>query len=55
MEISYVSAVIFVRDIAISRRFHESVLGQQVLMDHGPSVGFHRCRSTLCAASRTRH
>lgn len=40
MEIKLVSSVIFVKDIKASRRFYEEVLGQSVLMDHGPNVGF---------------
>jgi len=40
MDIQLVSAVIFVKDIKSSRRFYEEVLGQKVLMDHGPNVGF---------------
>lgn len=40
MDIKLVSAVIFVKDIKASRRFYEEVLGQKVLMDHGPNVGF---------------
>ena len=40
MEIKLTSAVIFVKDIAASRKFYEQVLGQKVLMDHGPNVGY---------------
>jgi catechol 2,3-dioxygenase-like lactoylglutathione lyase family enzyme len=40
MDLRLVSAVIFVKDIKASRHFYEEVLGQQVLMDHGPNVGF---------------
>jgi catechol 2,3-dioxygenase-like lactoylglutathione lyase family enzyme len=40
MDITFQSAVIFVQDIDTSRRFYEGLLGQQVLMDHGPNVGF---------------
>lgn len=40
MEINLVSSVIFVADMAVSRRFYEEVLAQQVLMDHGPNVGY---------------
>jgi catechol 2,3-dioxygenase-like lactoylglutathione lyase family enzyme len=32
--------VIFVRDIAVSRRFYESLLEQKVMMDFGPCVSF---------------
>lgn len=39
-DLSLQSVVIFVRDIAESRRFYEGLLGQTVLMDHGPNVGF---------------
>lgn len=40
MSIKFQSSVIFVRDIEASRRFYEELLGQEVLMDHGPNVGF---------------
>jgi catechol 2,3-dioxygenase-like lactoylglutathione lyase family enzyme len=40
MSYQYRSAVLFVRDIAASRHFYETLLGQQVMMDHGPNVGF---------------
>ncbi len=32
--------VIFVKDIAVSRRFYEEMLDQKVLMDFGPCVSF---------------
>ena len=38
MDIAYRSCVIFVQDIAVSRRFYEELLGQAVEMDFGPSV-----------------
>ena len=38
MDITYRSCVIFVQDIAVSRRFYEELLGQAVEMDFGPSV-----------------
>jgi catechol 2,3-dioxygenase-like lactoylglutathione lyase family enzyme len=40
MEIKFVSSVLFVNDIQTSRGFYEEILGQKVLMDHGPNVGF---------------
>jgi catechol 2,3-dioxygenase-like lactoylglutathione lyase family enzyme len=40
MEIKLISSVLFVKDIAESRKFYEDVLNQTVLMDHGPNVGF---------------
>jgi catechol 2,3-dioxygenase-like lactoylglutathione lyase family enzyme len=40
MEINLVSSVLFVADMAVSRRFYEEILDQQVLMDHGPNVGY---------------
>jgi catechol 2,3-dioxygenase-like lactoylglutathione lyase family enzyme len=40
MTINYVSAVLFVRDIAASRAFYEGLLGQRVEMDFGPNVSF---------------
>lgn len=36
----YQSAVLFVHDVAASRQFYEGLLGQTVIMDHGPNVGF---------------
>jgi catechol 2,3-dioxygenase-like lactoylglutathione lyase family enzyme len=38
MSIQYQSTVLFVKDIEASRHFYEKLLGQQVLMDHGPNV-----------------
>ena len=32
--------VIFVKDMEISRRFYEQLLGQEVAMDHGLNVGY---------------
>ena len=40
MNIQFQSAVIFVKDIQISRKFYEDVLNQTVIIDHGPNVGF---------------
>jgi catechol 2,3-dioxygenase-like lactoylglutathione lyase family enzyme len=40
MDIKLVSSVLFVKDIQASRHFYETVLGQKVLIDHGPNVGF---------------
>jgi catechol 2,3-dioxygenase-like lactoylglutathione lyase family enzyme len=40
MAIDYVSAVLFVRDIAASRAFYEGLLDQRVEMDFGPNVGY---------------
>jgi catechol 2,3-dioxygenase-like lactoylglutathione lyase family enzyme len=40
MTITFQSSVIFVQDIAASRRFYEDLLGQEVEMDFGPSVEF---------------
>jgi catechol 2,3-dioxygenase-like lactoylglutathione lyase family enzyme len=40
MGITYQSSVMFVQDIAASRRFYEDLLGQEVDMDFGPNVGF---------------
>ena len=40
MDIRFQSSVIFVEDVGASRRFYEGLLGQVVLMDHGPNVGF---------------
>ncbi len=34
------SSVLFVQDIGAARQFYEDLLGQRVLMDHGPNVGF---------------
>ena len=38
MDIAYRSCVIFVQDIAVSRRFYEELLGQAVETDFGSSV-----------------
>jgi catechol 2,3-dioxygenase-like lactoylglutathione lyase family enzyme len=40
MTIQFQASVLFVRDIQASRRFYEELLGQEVLLDHGPNVGF---------------
>lgn len=40
MEMKLISSVLFVKDMQASRHFYETVLGQKVLMDHGPNVGF---------------
>lgn len=40
MNIQLLSSVIFVKDMPASRRFYENLLGRQVLMDHGPNVGY---------------
>ncbi|NLX09225.1 MAG: glyoxalase [Chloroflexi bacterium] len=40
MNAQYRSAVLFVKDMAASRRFYEQLLGQQVEMDFGPNVGY---------------
>jgi len=40
MNIHFQSTVLFVKDIAVSRRFYQELLGQTVLVDHGPNVGF---------------
>jgi len=40
MDLKLVSAVLFVKDIQAARAFYEDVLGQRVVMDHGPNVGF---------------
>lgn len=40
MQIKFVSAVIMVDDIPASRKFYEEILGQKVIMDHGPNVAF---------------
>ena len=39
MKAQFQSSVIFVQDILASRQFYEGLLGQKVLMDHGPNVG----------------
>jgi catechol 2,3-dioxygenase-like lactoylglutathione lyase family enzyme len=38
MNITYQSCVIFVQEIAASRRFYEDLLGQEVEIDFGPGV-----------------
>ena len=40
MDVRYVSAVLFVRDIAVSRQFYEGMFGQQVDTDFGKNVGY---------------
>jgi catechol 2,3-dioxygenase-like lactoylglutathione lyase family enzyme len=40
MSIVFQGAVIFVRDIKVSRLFYEELLGQKVMVDFGPVVGF---------------
>lgn len=38
MEVTFSSAVVFVEDMPVSRKFYEELLGQEVLMDHGQNV-----------------
>lgn len=38
MDITFQAAVVFVSDMAASRRFYEKVLGQEVLMDNGENI-----------------
>ena len=40
MDIRYVSAVLFVKDIAVSRRFYEGIFEQKVDTDFGKNVGY---------------
>ena len=40
MSVRFQSVVLFVRDVAASRRFYEGLLGQPVVMDHGLNVAF---------------
>lgn len=40
MNIQFQSAVFFVQDIKVSCHFYQNLLEQEVLMDHGPNVGF---------------
>ena len=40
MDIRYISAVLFVKDMAVSRRFYEGIFGQQVDTDFGKNVGY---------------
>jgi catechol 2,3-dioxygenase-like lactoylglutathione lyase family enzyme len=40
MKAQFRSAVLFVKDMAASRRFYEDLLGQQVEMDFGANVGY---------------
>lgn len=40
MKITFEGPAILVSDIACSREFYETVLGQEVLADHGPHVAF---------------
>jgi catechol 2,3-dioxygenase-like lactoylglutathione lyase family enzyme len=41
MTLTYQSSVLFVQDIAASRRFYQELLGQAVEMDFGSSVDFY--------------
>jgi predicted enzyme related to lactoylglutathione lyase len=38
--IKFQSAVIFVKDISVSKHFYAGLLQQKISMDHGPNVGF---------------
>ena len=40
MNIRYISAVLFVKDMAISRQFYEGIFGQKVDTDFGKNVGY---------------
>jgi catechol 2,3-dioxygenase-like lactoylglutathione lyase family enzyme len=40
MDVRYISAVLFVKDIAVSRQFYEGIFGQQVDTDFGKNVGY---------------
>jgi catechol 2,3-dioxygenase-like lactoylglutathione lyase family enzyme len=40
MTVKFISSVIFVKDIQVSRQFYEVVLGQKVDIDFGLSVGY---------------
>lgn len=39
-KIKFVSSVLFVRDLEVTRKFYEGLLGQKVLMTTDPNVGF---------------
>ena len=38
--IRFSTSVVMVKDVGASRRFYESVMGQNVMLDHGPNVVF---------------
>jgi len=40
MNITFQASVIFVKDIGVSRRFYEELLGQKVMFDFGENVTF---------------
>lgn len=40
MNLQFMSSVILVKDVKISRHFYEELLGQKVLVDHGVCVGY---------------
>lgn len=40
MNIKYISSVLFVSDVNVSRNFYENILGQEVALDHGECVTF---------------
>ena len=40
MDVRYISAVLFVKEIAVSRQFYEGIFRQQVDTDFGKNVGY---------------
>jgi len=38
--VTFQGSVIFVKDVKVSRDFYEGLLGQKVIVDYGPVVGF---------------
>ena len=40
MDVRYISAVLFVKDMEVSRRFYEGLFSQQVDTDFGKNVGY---------------
>lgn len=38
--IKFISSVLFVKDIAVSRMFYEEILDQQVEIDYGVNIGY---------------
>lgn len=38
--IKFISSVLFVKDIAVSRKFYEEILDQQIEIDYGVNIGY---------------
>jgi catechol 2,3-dioxygenase-like lactoylglutathione lyase family enzyme len=40
MDVKYISSLLFVNDVSVSRHFYEKILDQEVALDHGECVTF---------------